>query len=72
MRSQNESSDITQIFKYGKQKRKDISDMPDTITPKDCPICKEKIYPIIKDRHLMWVGCKCKTARTYKFSPPKK
>lgn len=34
-------------------------------TPKQCPYCQEKSYPVHSKGRVFWMGCKCKTARPY-------
>ena len=63
-----DKSILTRINKYSKINLPE----PESPTPKICGICNEKMFPKLIHRRIIYIGCKCRQARPYWFSPPKK
>ena len=66
-----ETADKSLIYRYGKTP-KPIDPGPENPTPKRCRVCQELMYSVLYRRNIVYRGCRCKTARPYRFSPPKK
>ena len=60
----NDKSILVRINKYSKL---DMGD-PQAPTPKRCPVCQEKMFPRLIHRRIIYIGCACRNARTYKFT----
>lgn len=67
MKSTNETSDIKILSRINKYSKLNLPE-PESPTPKRCGICQEMQYPVLYRRNIVYRGCKCKTARPYKFS----
>jgi hypothetical protein len=65
------TSDIKILTRIGKYSKLNLPE-PESPTPKTCPICQQKMYPKLIHRKIIYIGCSCRNARPYKFSPPEK